>query len=146
MKTVYVLLFAIAFLPSCQAPHSASGNVSGVNPLHRYNNLGDALRTFGSLQVSGTGLERMVTVRRNGGVSTQPLYVLDGFPIGTEYRRVNHLVNMQEVSSIKVLTSLSQLTTYGAQSNGGVVLIRTEEIEPDISEVADEVRVRPTRR
>jgi len=56
-------------------------------------------------------------------VNLEPLYVVDGFPVGNSYRRANQAINMANVKSIRVIRNLSQLNTYGEMGSNGVIEI-----------------------
>ncbi len=127
MKTVFALVCVFSILTACQTGHPIQQNVSDTSPFQRYRSLADALKIYGAVQVSGTGVQQKVTMRRNGVAASEPLYVLDGLPLGSNYRSANHAVNMAQVKQIKVMSNLHELVRYGAQSYGGVILIKTTE-------------------
>ncbi len=139
MKTVFALLSSVAILLACQTNSKLSEAPSQLNPFQRYSNLGDALRGFGGVYVSGTGVNRTVTLSRTGAASQEPLYVVDGFPVGTDYRRANNAVNMAEVKTIRVVRNVGEMAQYGASGQGGIILITTEK---ELSSVQQQVTER----
>src|SRR5690606_30944811 len=59
--------------------------------------------------------------------NTQPLYVLDGAPIGVGYASISGLIpNICEIESIEVIKSMSGAIKYGPRAAGGVVIITTK--------------------
>jgi TonB-dependent SusC/RagA subfamily outer membrane receptor len=55
---------------------------------------------------------------------TDPLFVVDGRTIGTDYSAVYTLVNPKEVVTISVLKG-ADASIYGSRGSNGVILIRT---------------------
>lgn len=56
--------------------------------------------------------------------SYEPLYVLDGYPVGNSFRRVNDLVQNFDVKKVEVLTG-SEASFYGSRAGAGVIVITT---------------------
>ena len=56
--------------------------------------------------------------------SYEPLYVLDGYPVGNSFRRVNDLVRNFDVKKVEVLTG-SEASFYGSRAGAGVIVITT---------------------
>ena len=71
------------------------------------------------------GAELEVTIRGIGslGAGSQPLYVVDGFPIGTS---IGQSLNPTDIESITVLKDAASTAIYGARGSNGVVLITTK--------------------
>jgi TonB-dependent starch-binding outer membrane protein SusC len=71
------------------------------------------------------GSELEVTVRGIGslGAGSQPLYVVDGFPIGTS---MGQSLNPADIASISVLKDAASTAIYGARGSNGVILITTK--------------------
>lgn len=77
-------------------------------------------------QTSGTpGKEMNITIRGTGslGADSAPLYVVDGFPIGTSAQQS---LNPNDIESISVLKDAASTSIYGARGSNGVVLITTK--------------------
>lgn len=77
-------------------------------------------------QTSGTpGSELEVTIRGIGslGAGSQPLYVVDGFPIGNS---LGQSLNPADIESISVLKDAASTAIYGARGSNGVILITTK--------------------
>ncbi len=56
--------------------------------------------------------------------SYEPLYVLDGYPVGNSFRRVNELVQNFDIKNVEVLTG-SEASFYGSRAGAGVIVITT---------------------
>jgi len=112
--------------------------------------LADALRVQGGVQVVGSGTTSKVLIRginntrsESGMMSsdgpdgrpqsgqgsmttdTEPLFVIDGTPVGNSYASAADAVNVQNITSIKILKSYSQTNNYGDAGKNGVILIET---------------------
>lgn len=75
-------------------------------------------------QVSGAPYETTkVRVRGIGSInaSSEPLYVIDGYPAGNDV-----FINPNDIESIDVLKDAASAAIYGSRASGGVVLITTK--------------------
>ncbi|GAB3512456.1 TonB-dependent receptor [Spirosoma knui] len=78
-------------------------------------------------QTSGTpGGEFQVRVRGIGslGAGSDPVYVIDGFVVGTS---VGQNLNPNDIESVSVLKDAASTAIYGARGSNGVVLITTKQ-------------------
>jgi len=68
------------------------------------------------------------TIRIRGGNSIQadnePLYVIDGFIVGTDFNLNN--INVNDIQSIDILKDASAISIYGTRGANGVILITTK--------------------
>jgi TonB-linked SusC/RagA family outer membrane protein len=71
------------------------------------------------------GQELQVEIRGNSslGATSDPLYVVDGFPLGTG---VGNSLNSNDIESITVLKDAASTSVYGSRGANGVVLITTK--------------------
>lgn len=63
------------------------------------------------------------------GAGSQPLYVVDGYPLGTTSDQVSdpmNSINPQDIESMAVLKDASATAIYGSRGANGVVLITTK--------------------
>lgn len=77
-------------------------------------------------QTAGSpGSEAQVTIRGLGslGAGSAPLYVVDGFPVGTS---IGQNINPNDIATITVLKDAVSTAIYGARGSNGVVLITTK--------------------
>lgn len=74
------------------------------------------------------GREFQVVIRGLGslGASSSPLYVVDGFPIGTS---IGQNLNPDDIASISILKDAVSTAIYGARGSNGVVLITTKQAQ-----------------
>lgn len=72
------------------------------------------------------GKEFSVTVRGMGslGAGSSPLYVIDGFPVGTS---VGQNLNPNDIATVTILKDAVSTAIYGARGSNGVVLITTKQ-------------------
>ena len=83
-------------------------------------------------QTTGTpGGGISVKVRGTGsmGAGTEPLYVIDGFPITANYSQGNNplnSINTNDIASIEVLKDASATAIYGSRGSNGVVIVTTK--------------------
>jgi len=86
-------------------------------------------------QSSGTPGEQMnITIRGVGslGAGSNPLYVIDGFAVGTE---IGQNLNPNDIESISILKDAASSAIYGARGSNGVVLITTKSAKDKESEL-----------
>ena len=56
--------------------------------------------------------------------SSEPLYVLDGYPVGNSFRDVSQLSQNVDVKTIEILKG-SEASFYGSRAGAGVIIITT---------------------
>lgn len=128
MKALRLFLFVavsgmVFFSCGTAASSVGQGNVAGTAS----QSLADVLRKNSSLMIRGSGESVKITVRGAGSINlnTEPLFVVDGIPMGNSYSRANSAVNPAQIKSVRVLKSQSEITIYGEDGNHGVILIKT---------------------
>ncbi len=91
------------------------------------NNLESYLNRIAGVRVNGSGQNATVQVRgvNSFGGSTQPLFVLNGTDIGSNYSNAASSVRNLKIKSVRVLKG-SDATLYGVRGAGGVVVIITK--------------------
>ena len=89
--------------------------------------LADMLRRVPGVRVSGQGSNVEVYIRGASSLegNNQPLYVLDGSPIGNDYALVERRIDLNDIESVSVLRD-SGAAVYGSRATGGVVLITSK--------------------
>lgn len=128
MKTVWMMLIASLVFVCCQTSNRIDRSANAHNSyLSKYTNLAEALRGSSGLIISGTGDQTRIIMQKTGSMTNrEPLYVVDGFPLGNSYRQANRMINMANVSSVRILKNAYELTQYGEQGANGVIEIRTK--------------------
>lgn len=128
-----LILFIIVLGSSCAS--SDPGYINRPSNYANYSNLAEALRSVGGIRVTGGNTfvgEDNITVYLRGASSTivlttQPLYVVNNVPVGNNYNDANSIVNMREVTSIRILSGTRAVTRWGEQGTNGVILIKMKE-------------------
>jgi TonB-dependent SusC/RagA subfamily outer membrane receptor len=98
-----------------------------TDKLNMNNSLADFLVRIPGVNVTGSGNNVQVTIR---GVSSfmagnDPLYVIDGQIVGTDYAQVNNLLNVRDIDNVRALKG-SDAGMYGVRGANGVILITTK--------------------
>lgn len=110
---------------------SLDGKVSGVN----LTNLSSDPTS--SVMVNIRGTTTMPSISSGADVSSrsQPLYVIDGIPVGTQtftskdgvdFGNILSQLNPEDIASVSILKGGSAGALYGAQGGNGVVMITTK--------------------
>ncbi|ASE62031.1 SusC/RagA family TonB-linked outer membrane protein [Chryseobacterium indologenes] len=112
---------------------SVQGRMAGVSIIQNGGTPG------GGYQVQIRGRNSLRTTANSGMDGSQPLYVVDGVPIGNEMRSVyggasialdsiNPLnsINPNDIESIEVLKDADATSIYGSRGANGVILITTK--------------------
>lgn len=135
MKKIYfnISCLAVAFMmvvAGCATSGGASeSNSEGTSetivndpstPLSMY------LQKIPGVQVIGSGNNISIKIRGASSfmTSSEPLYVIDGIPVGNSYLQADRMVNLHYVSSIRVLKG-SDASIYGVRGGNGVIMIET---------------------
>jgi TonB-dependent SusC/RagA subfamily outer membrane receptor len=90
--------------------------------------LNEMLLTLPGVRVQGRGAYAKITVQGVSGsfmAGSDPLFVVDGRTIGTDYSMVYTLVDPKKVVSLSVLKG-ADASIYGSRGANGVILIRTK--------------------
>ena len=131
--TSHILVLAVALtftLAGCGTTGSVSeSRYSGTSSTQVDNpnlTLADYLQRIPGVEVLGSGNNISVKIRGTSSFmsSTYPLYVIDGMRAGHNYFDAARMVNMHEVSNIRVLKG-SDASIYGVDGGNGVILIET---------------------
>jgi TonB-dependent SusC/RagA subfamily outer membrane receptor len=121
-------MFAVyIFLVSFGCSTTNKGMTSDARPEKVYTTLLDRLRDQSELTIGGSENDPTIRIRGNTTLQgdNEPLFVLNGNPVGTGYTSVSYSVDVNNVASIRVLTR-SQAGLYGARGANGVVVITTK--------------------
>ncbi|MEM7367746.1 MAG: TonB-dependent receptor plug domain-containing protein [Bacteroidota bacterium] len=86
--------------------------------------LADMLRRVPGVNVRGSGMNASVTIRGISSINltNEPLYVIDGIPVGNNYASVATTLNTNDIKHIRVLKG-GDATIYGARGANGVIVI-----------------------
>lgn len=134
-KTIYLLIpLFLASIIGCSTSQSAFSedtvNVRTDNVVQNqpdyFRSLADFLQRVPGVQISGPRSNPLITIRGassfNSGV--EPLYIIDGTPVGTNYVDVNSMVDVRDIDHVQVLKG-SDASAYGMRGTNGVIIITT---------------------
>lgn len=134
------LLSAMGLIAACSTSEPRSENTFDDNPYQserpadtvrddsdNYRSLADYLQRIPGINVSGSGAGTTVNIRGASSfmASTEPLYVIDGTAVGTNYSSVNSMLNIRDIDNVRVLKG-SDASMYGVRGANGVILITTK--------------------
>lgn len=132
LKMVLGLLVAVTMVGCASTGSSSSGSNSEVENKISSNKqhltLEDYLRRLGGVKVSGSGSGLVVSIRSQMSIKDpqeQPLFVLNGREIGTDFAKVNEMVAPGTIKSVEAIPA-SRATGYGMRGGAGVIVIETE--------------------
>lgn len=106
---------------------NAPSSVNKTEPNYGYTNLLEMLRKEPQLMITGSTNNPEIRVRGAGrsiSGSNDPLFVLDGNPVGNGYNSVRN-IDVNVVESIRVV-SAARAGAYGARGGMGVIEIETK--------------------
>lgn len=130
LPVFFSLLFLV--LTSCGSAGSSTSASSDVKAeLEKENRVGITLlnqirRMPGIALRNGVPVFTKSTTDITAGIPIEPLYVLNGYPIGNSFADVDQLVDNVNVKEILALTD-SEASFYGTRAANGVILITTYE-------------------
>jgi len=135
MNRIVTLIFLLfLFLTSCAVSNTKAGMQKDYqmieledNEVTPENNLESYLNRVAGVIVNGSGQNATVQVRgvNSFGGSTQPLFVLNGTDIGSDYSIAAGAVRNLKIKSVRVLKD-SDATLYGVRGAGGVIVITAD--------------------
>ena len=110
---------------------SLDGKVSGVN----LTNLSSDPTSSVLVNIRGTTTLPSISSGADVSVRSQPLYVIDGIPVGTQtftskdgvdFGNILSQLNPEDIASVTILKGGSAGALYGAEGGNGVVMITTK--------------------
>lgn len=137
MKNLFttILFFSLLILASCsttkdkQFNNSSKPRASTVDKSSRtYTSVADYLRANTNIVIQGNGNNVKLSIRGTNSLTsdTRPFFYVNKTPIGRDYVRVNTFVNPNDITRVKVLSSLADLTRYGQEGHSGIVILYTK--------------------
>lgn len=137
MKTLLqiTLLFSFTLLIGCGTtqPLESELELQNVRPAdsvsddrNYHQNLSDFLRRVPGVIVTGPANNQTVTVRGISSINSgiEPLFVIDGQAVGSDYNHVNNMLNVRDIDHVRVLKG-SDAAIYGVRGGNGVIIIAT---------------------
>lgn len=129
MKEIRIItILSLVLMALCSCGSTKNGAEEKDKTPKVYLSLADYLRTKGGVIVTGTGDNVIVQIRGISSIQgdTRPFYYIDGVAIGRSYAEANSALNPNNIKSVRILSSLSELAVYGENGNNGVILIRSK--------------------
>ena len=127
IKFIYIIPFFL-FLLSCEVNKSPSSSQNISQTQKTTLGLLDRLRSLPGLKISGFD-ERNAEVYLRGQTSVnfykEVVFYVNGARVGN-YNSAYQAVLPENIDSIKLLKSASELSIYGSDGRDGVVLIKTK--------------------
>jgi TonB-dependent SusC/RagA subfamily outer membrane receptor len=129
-KTIMVI--ASLMLAACGSSEgTASGDRSLRESLEEKNRISVSLlnqirRIPGIALRNGVPVFTKATTDISVGIPIEPLYVLNGYPVGNSFSDVNQIVDNVNVQKIETMTD-SEASFYGSRGANGVILITTKQ-------------------
>ena len=121
-----LIIFTILILFSCEVSNSPSNSSSSINKTTL--SLLDRLRSIPGLRIGGVG-ERDAQIYLRGQTSIklykEVVFYVNGARVGN-YSSAYQVVQSENIESIKLLKSASELSMYGSDGRDGVILIKTK--------------------
>lgn len=134
VKTTILIFFVV--LIGCASADKQTSSVqvqqdvvsNELTPGDNSTSLADYLKRIPGVQIQGRGPEVQVLIRGNNTFSEnrEPLFIINGLRVGTSYQSAAPLVDVADISNVRVLKSGSETAQYGMQGNNGVILITTK--------------------
>ena len=119
-------LFTILILFSCEISNSPSNSSSSINKTTL--SLLDRLRSIPGLRISGVGdRDAQIYLRAPTSIKLykEVVFYVNGARVGN-YSSAYQVVQSENIESIKLLKSASELSMYGSDGRDGVILIKTK--------------------
>lgn len=126
--TLFCLVFCVA--ASCAGTDDYNRKAKDFT---QYATLAEAIRSVGGIVTGGNTMagvnQAVVSLRGQSSIvlNTQPLYVVNNVPIGTNYNNANTLVHPSNIVSIRIIRGTTGSAIYGEDANNGVIVIRTKD-------------------
>ncbi len=132
MYCKHFIVFASMLLLGCGASEgTATGEGSVRETLDDQNRMSISLldqirRLPGVALRNGVPVFTKATSDLTSGIPIEPLYVLNGYPVGNSFADVDQLVENVNVKKIATMTD-SEASFYGSRGANGVILITTKQ-------------------
>jgi outer membrane receptor for ferrienterochelin and colicin len=104
-------------------------NTVAVDAAETGTDLSSYLRRISGVSVRGSGPDATVRIRGdvNFNADATPLFVVNGTILGNRYAEVYDVIDINEISRVRVLKNVSDTNLYGMQGANGVIEIRLKQ-------------------
>ncbi|MGW8121538.1 TonB-dependent receptor plug domain-containing protein [Roseivirga echinicomitans] len=131
MKNYQLLLFTMVcsiLLFACSSTSGTASRQKNLKDYSQYNTLAEVLQSVQGLNVTGNGSNAKVYMsgyNTTNATNREPLFVVDGIPIGSSLLNLNGLLTPVMVKSVKTVRGMQATSRYGDEGLYGVVEITT---------------------
>ncbi|MDX1667027.1 MAG: TonB-dependent receptor plug domain-containing protein [Saprospiraceae bacterium] len=129
-------VLALVLVTACSTQQKQSGDqkieVKDANSIRvdaQYLPLYQYLRRLPGVRVMGSGDNVRVSVRgasNTENAENDPLYVLDGVPLGHDYSSLERAVEPIDIDNVSVLKGSEAIAAYGLRGSNGVIIVDTK--------------------
>ena len=122
------ILFLLLLLGSCSASKTSDYDKAKAKEIAEQNNkniaLIDRIRRLSGITLRNGVPFFIKSANQVSGNATEPLYILNGYPVGNSFQSVNQLVESFNVKTVEALSG-SDAAEYGSRAASGVIRITT---------------------
>ena len=126
----FIYGLSILALVSCAGskPSSSGSSRTNTRDYSTYTNMYDVLSAHGGITIKQGGYGVEVSIRGSQSImnTNEPLFVLNGVPVGRTFQSITHL-NPVRIERILVQRSLAATNRWGSEGNSGAILITTKD-------------------
>ncbi len=124
VKTIFYGLTMLAMISCAGSKPGSSGPTKTTRDYSNYTNMYDVLSAVGGITLKRSGVGVEVSVRGSQSITNtnEPLFVLNGVPIGRSFGSISH-INPVRIERITVQRSLAATNRWGSEGNSGAILI-----------------------
>jgi len=135
----YTVLIAFVLLVSgCATTGTSDSNRSDTTDVIEVHDpslsLADYIRRAGGVSVHNIDGQTRIRIRGNLSFNStsDPLFVVDGVRSGNDYDRVENLVPLDYIQSIRVLKGTEASSRFGLAASSGAIIITTKRYSDQI--------------
>lgn len=131
MKKFQLLFLTTAFslfLLACSSSSGTANRQKATKDYSQYSTLVEVLQSVQGLRVMGSGNNAKVFMsgyNTTNATNREPLFVVDGIPVGSSLANLNGILTPIMVKSIKTVRGMQATSRYGDEGLYGVVQITT---------------------
>ncbi len=121
MTTAFSLL-----LFACSSTSGTANRQKAVKDYSQYNTLVEVLQSVQGLRVMGNGNNAKISMsgyNSINAINNEPLFVVDGIPVGSSLTNLNGILTPAMVKSIKTVRGMQATSRYGDAGLYGVIEI-----------------------
>ena len=120
--------FCMTIVSCGAASHGTKTNPQNLKDYSQYNNMVEVMQSVRGLRKTGSGADAKVYMSGYNSVNAsnkEPLFVVDGVPMGSSLSQLNTIITPFQVKSVRTVRGTQATSRYGDQGLFGVVLITT---------------------